>query len=46
MATSVKVEGRKSMLEEIDEYMSHTFSAGEPIDEEDIDRILYDEERL
>lgn len=31
--------------EEIDEYLSYTFSSDEPIDEDDIDRILYDEEQ-
>lgn len=29
--------------EEIDRYLSWSFSEGEPIEEEDIDRILYDE---
>lgn len=31
---------------ERERYLSYTFSSGEPIDEEDIDRILYDEEQL
>lgn len=31
--------------EEIEEFLSWTFSSGEPVDEEDIDRILYDEEQ-
>lgn len=30
---------------EIEEYLSYTFSSDEPIDEDDIDRILYDEEQ-
>lgn len=32
--------------EEIAAYMSYTFASDEPIDEADIDRILYDEEQL
>lgn len=30
--------------EEIEEWLSWTFDAGDPIDEDDIDRILYEEE--
>lgn len=31
--------------EEIEAFLSWTFSSGEPVDEDDIDRILYDEEQ-
>lgn len=32
--------------EAIERYLSYTFSSEEPIEEEDIDRILYDQEQL